>query len=99
KTLLSFIAFALLFFQYNSMGASQQKHLLDFETHSSSKTPAGNNSSNDVPLDWAINGHHVYHTMDHQQDHDDQTHKFHYDRFHRNRKRIIFILMIKFLLL
>ena len=99
KILISCIALTLLLIQYNSMGASHQKHILDFENPTNAKTPPGNNSSNDVPLDWTINGHHVYQTMGHQTDHDDQTHKFHYDRFHRNRNRIIVILVIKFLLI
>ncbi|MEO6668658.1 MAG: hypothetical protein ABIN36_04215 [Ferruginibacter sp.] len=99
KTLIPFLALGLLLLQFNANGASHQTHILAFETHANSKAPSDQSRSTDAPLDWAINWNHIYHVMGQQPDHDDKTHKFHYDRFHKHSKQDIIILMIKFLLL
>lgn len=98
KIFISLFAFALVFLQHHSIAASHQKHLMTFGNNANSRIPVNNKQDKDIPLDWTFNWQAAYHQI-HQQDHDDQTHKFHYEKFSKHRSRILVIIMIKLLLL
>ncbi len=94
------IALIVMFPQSISVGASFQKQLLPVQNQTHIITPADNKHHNDKAMDWTFNwsfddGVHHGHN---QSGDDNKSHHFHYDRFFKNRKRILFSFLLKILL-
>ena len=90
-----------MFPQSVSIGASSQKQVLHVQNQVNVITPTDNKQHNNKPMDWTFDWSYddsVHHSHN-QSDDDNKSHHFHYDRFYKNRKRILFSILLKIILL
>ncbi|MBC7535688.1 MAG: hypothetical protein H7258_08350 [Ferruginibacter sp.] len=82
-----------------SIGASYPEHFTTFENRQSHKVPSPRNESGDRTLDWTINFSNAAALADHNDPgHENKSHDLNYERFYKNRRRFLFILIIKLVL-
>lgn len=99
KLLLILIILILMFPQSASIGASFQIQIIHVQNHMQVITPDNNKQNHgldlDLTFDWSYTDS-VHHG--HQSDGDNKLHHFHYNRFLKSRKRKLFSILFKILL-
>jgi hypothetical protein len=94
------IAVILMFPQSVSVGASSQAQVLHIPNEEHVITPSDNKHNNkamDWTFDWSFDN--TVHHSHNQSDDDNKSHHFHYNRFSKNRKRILVNILLKILLI
>ena len=99
KILIMSIALILMFPQTTSVGASFQKPNFHIQNQAHINIPPGSkephDKASDITFDWTYNDF-VHHS--HNNDDENKTHHFHYDRLLKNKNRILLGILIKLLL-
>ena len=101
KILIISIALILLLPQSVSVGASSQKQVLHVQYQGNVITPTDyNKQHNSKTMDWTFDWSYdnSVHKSHNQSDDDNKSHHFHYDRFCKNRKRILLSILFKIIL-